>query len=54
LPFNALFGFVPLPASMVLGMIGLTLAYIVAVELAKKIFYARQSLQRKPETIDAV
>ncbi len=54
LPSHALFGFVPLPASMVLGMIGLTLAYIVAVELAKKIFYARQSLQRKPETIDAV
>lgn len=54
LPSNALFGFVPLPASMVLGMIGLTLDYIVAVELAKKIFYARQSLQRKPKTIDAV
>jgi Mg2+-importing ATPase len=41
LPFSALFGFVPLPAPLVLAMIGLTLAYVLAVELAKKSFYAR-------------
>ena len=41
LPFSSIFGFVPLPAPLLLGMIGLTLVYVVAVELAKKTFYAR-------------
>ncbi len=41
LPFSAIFGFVPLPASLMLGMIGLTVAYVSAVEVAKKSFYAR-------------
>jgi Mg2+-importing ATPase len=41
LPFSSIFGFVPLPARLLLGMIGLTLVYVVAVELAKKTFYAR-------------
>jgi Mg2+-importing ATPase len=41
LPFSAVFGFVPLPAPLMLGMIGLTLAYVLAVEIAKKQFYAR-------------
>jgi Mg2+-importing ATPase len=41
LPFSAIFGFVPLPASLVLGMVALTLAYVFAVEVAKKSFYAR-------------
>jgi Mg2+-importing ATPase len=34
-------GFVPLPAPLMLGVIGLTLAYVGVVELAKKRFYAR-------------
>ncbi len=41
LPFASIFGFVPLPAPLLLTMIGLTLAYVVAAELAKKVFYAR-------------
>jgi len=41
LPFSSIFGFVPLPAPLVLAMVGLTLAYVVVVELAKKSFYAR-------------
>jgi len=41
LPFSTVFGFVPLPAPLLLGMIGLTLAYVAAVEVAKKVFYAR-------------
>jgi P-type Mg2+ transporter len=41
LPFSAIFGFVPLPAPLMLGMIALTLAYVFAVEMAKKAFYAR-------------
>jgi Mg2+-importing ATPase len=41
LPFSSIFGFVPLPAPLLLGMIGLTLAYVFAVELAKKWFYKR-------------
>lgn len=40
LPFSSIFGFVPLPALLILGMIGLTLAYVFAVEVAKKWFYA--------------
>ena len=41
LPFSSVFGFVPLPASLMLAMIGLTGAYVVAAEVAKKYFYAR-------------
>jgi len=44
LPFSSIFGFVPLPAPLVLAMIGLTLAYVVVVELAKKLFYGRAAL----------
>ncbi len=41
LPFSLIFGFVPLPAPLVLAMIGLTLAYVLVVEVAKKSFYGR-------------
>jgi Mg2+-importing ATPase len=41
LPFNLLFGFVPLPAPLMIAMIGLTLVYVGAAEVAKKYFYAR-------------
>jgi Mg2+-importing ATPase len=34
-------GFVPLPAPLMLGMIGLTMLYVLTVELAKKFFYSR-------------
>ncbi|MCE9657337.1 MAG: magnesium-translocating P-type ATPase [Burkholderiales bacterium] len=47
LPFSSIFGFVPLPAPLMLGMIGLTLAYVFAVELAKKWFYARAGNENK-------
>ncbi len=42
LPFMSLFGFVPLPAPMLLAMIVLTLAYVAAAEAAKRYFYARR------------
>jgi Mg2+-importing ATPase len=41
LPFSSIFGFVPLPAPLLLAMVGLTIAYVLAVEVAKKSFYAR-------------
>ena len=41
LPINALFGFVPLPAPLMLTVLGLTALYVVATELAKKYFYSR-------------
>lgn len=40
-PLASLFGFVPLPASVLSGMILLTLAYVGVVELAKGRFYQR-------------
>ncbi len=43
LPVNALFGFVPLPLSLVISMIVLTMAYVLAVEITKKIFYSRMA-----------
>ena len=46
LPFGSIFGFIPLPAPLMLAMIGLTLAYIVAAEIAKKYFYARQGMAK--------
>jgi len=47
LPFSSIFGFVPLPAPLMLGMIALTLAYVFAVEMAKKSFYARAGNETK-------
>jgi Mg2+-importing ATPase len=41
LPFISIFGFIPLPAPFMLAMIGLTLLYVLATELAKKYFYSR-------------
>jgi len=40
LPFSPIFGFVPLPAPLMLGMVALTLTYVFAVEMAKTFFYA--------------
>jgi P-type Mg2+ transporter len=42
LPFVSVFGFVPLPAPVVLAMIALTLGYVSAAEVAKRFFYARR------------
>jgi Mg2+-importing ATPase len=47
LPFSSIFGFVPLPAPLVLAMIALTMAYVFAVEVAKKSFYARAENAKK-------
>jgi Mg2+-importing ATPase len=41
LPFISVFGFVPLPAPLMLTMLGLTTLYVLATELAKKYFYSR-------------
>ena len=41
LPFMSVFGFVPLPAPLMLAMIGLTAMYVLVTELAKKYFYSR-------------
>jgi Mg2+-importing ATPase len=41
LPFISVFGFVPLPASLMLSMLCLTALYVVATELTKKYFYSR-------------
>jgi Mg2+-importing ATPase len=41
LPFNFLFGFIPLPAPLMLTMLGLTALYVVVTEIAKKYFYSR-------------
>jgi Mg2+-importing ATPase len=40
-PFNFLFGFIPLPASLMLTMLGLTALYVLVTEIAKKYFYSR-------------
>ncbi len=41
LPYISIFGFIPLPAPVMLTMIGLTILYVGATELAKKYFYSR-------------
>jgi Mg2+-importing ATPase len=41
LPVNTLLGFVPLPAPLMLTLLGLTALYVGATELAKKYFYSR-------------
>jgi Mg2+-importing ATPase len=41
LPFISVFGFVPLPAPLMVTMLGLTALYVLTTELTKKVFYAR-------------
>jgi Mg2+-importing ATPase len=41
LPFNFLFGFIPLPAPLMLTMLGLTVLYVLVTEIAKKYFYSK-------------
>jgi len=40
-PFNFLFGFIPLPIPLMLTMLGLTALYMLVTEIAKKYFYSR-------------
>jgi len=41
LPFNFIFGFIPLPLPLVLTMLGLTAFYVLVTEIAKRYFYSR-------------
>jgi Mg2+-importing ATPase len=41
-PFNFLFGFIPLPVPLMLTMLGLTVLYMLVTEIAKKYFYSRR------------
>ncbi len=41
LPFISVFGFVPLPAPLMLALLGLTAFYVLATEVTKKFFYSR-------------
>ena len=41
-PFNFLFGFIPLPVPLMLTMLGLTVLYMLVTEVAKKYFYSRR------------
>jgi Mg2+-importing ATPase len=41
LPFISVLGFIPLSAPLMLAIIGLTVLYVLTVELAKKYFYSR-------------
>ena len=43
-PLSGILGFVPLPAPVLLLVIGITFLYIVASEVSKRIFYARVGL----------
>ncbi len=43
LPFDTLFGFVPLPAPLMLSLVGLTVMYVIATEVAKHFFYPRNA-----------
>jgi hypothetical protein len=44
LPFSALLGFTPLPASLMALLLLINLLYVVAAELTKKVFYARHGM----------
>jgi P-type Mg2+ transporter len=44
LPFGGFLGFTPLPAWLMLALLGITALYVFAAELAKKFFYARVAL----------
>jgi Mg2+-importing ATPase len=42
-PLSRVLGFVPMPLPVLLLVLGITMLYIVASEVAKKVFYARVS-----------
>jgi P-type Mg2+ transporter len=44
LPFGGFLGFTPLPAWLMLALLGITALYVAAAELAKRFFYARVAL----------
>jgi len=44
LPFGGFLGFTPLPAWLMLALLGITALYVFAAELAKRFFYARAAL----------
>lgn len=49
LPYSSvavLFDFVPLPANLMLSLVGLSLTYVLAVEVCKRWFYRRQDKRR--------
>jgi len=48
LPYRSLMGFVPLPAKMMGMLLGITLLYLMATEIAKKIFYRRMNAGGQP------
>jgi len=41
LPFISVFGFISLPAPLMLSLLGLTGLYVVATEVTKKYFYSK-------------
>jgi Mg2+-importing ATPase len=44
-PFARLFGFVPLPAGLVLAITGIAALYVVATEVLKKVFYRSKGIR---------
>lgn len=51
LPFSSAFGFVPLPAPLMLMLIGLTVLYVVVVEVTRKVFYGWIESQSRQSTL---
>jgi Mg2+-importing ATPase len=43
-PLNEIFGFIPLPISFILMIIGISIAYLLINEISKKIFYRKYNL----------
>jgi len=39
LPFTAVFGFVPLPASLLIAVAAITVLYVLSTEILKRRFY---------------
>lgn len=48
LPPAGLFGFVPVPASLLAALVGITALYVAATELAKRLVYGRDASQPAP------
>lgn len=52
-PFAALFGFVPLPASLLAAMLAIVAGYVLATEIAKRIYYRRRPRGSEPAIGDS-
>ncbi|TCR75598.1 magnesium-translocating P-type ATPase [Rhizobium sp. BK376] len=50
LPFAGVFGFVPIPGSILAGLFGISLAFVVSLEAVKRVYFRKQPQGRRKKS----